>query len=265
MSDPPAMDRPRFGTSWGAEPPTWRRGPARFDGEWIELDRRGSDLYLPMDMPTLPFDLAGVRSPADAVDFVQRYGLLRQTQGFPDVARERFSEWEVEIALLNGVLRLVKLVRAADRGEQDAVTSLREHVDTERAPRIHGAPAGCSKEDLIKAAGRAVASWLNFGLGGARVWIYSAAEVNTPTGPAGKPSEMFQVIQPPDLIGYAYYQLIRSMLKRVPLANCPEPQCGRVFAIFDPRQRYCSAACANRARQRRFAEKRRKIATNGGV
>ena len=58
-----------------------------------------------------------------------------------------------------------------------------------------------------------------------------------------------------DLLARAYVQIAMEVTRGIPVEICPVD--GRVFAVRDPRQRYCSPQCAGRARYRRFAEKKR--------
>jgi hypothetical protein len=61
--------------------------------------------------------------------------------------------------------------------------------------------------------------------------------------------------RPPDLLALAYYVLALFISRSEPARVCDG--CGRIFPVVDPRQRYHDNRCAQRARYRRWADKRR--------
>ena len=52
-----------------------------------------------------------------------------------------------------------------------------------------------------------------------------------------------------------------ALADRAPIGACADPSCARPFFITHRRQRFCSKACGNRVRFRRFADRRRTATT----
>ena len=71
------VDRNPRGALLRSLPVSWLRGPAWRDGEWIVFDCTQAEPYDPAGTPKVGIYLAGVRTPDEAVRFVQTYGLFR--------------------------------------------------------------------------------------------------------------------------------------------------------------------------------------------
>lgn len=50
---------------------------------------------------------------------------------------------------------------------------------------------------------------------------------------------------------------VRFTVETRPMRACANPRCSEWVVQDDPRRRYCTDACQNRARQRRFQQRRR--------
>ena len=72
----------------------WTRGKARHEGDLIVLE--DPEHYRLFRGKGIPFALAGVRDPQDAVHFANTYGLLRSGRNAGE-QRERFRDWQQDI------------------------------------------------------------------------------------------------------------------------------------------------------------------------
>ena len=72
----------------------WTHGRARHEGDMIVLE--DPQPYRLFRGKGIPFALAGVRDPSDAVQFATTYGLLRSGRN-AGVQRERFRDWQTDI------------------------------------------------------------------------------------------------------------------------------------------------------------------------
>jgi hypothetical protein len=91
-----------------------------------------------------------------------------------------------------------------------------------------------------------VALGLSNGIGAARPYVFDRAE----RGEAVPPGRLRVGILPETLREVCYLAIAFQLADKEPLAICKE--CQRPFVIEDARQRFCTPACANRARFRRF-------------
>lgn len=225
----------------------WFRGPARQEGDWIVLDAARAEPYSPIEEGELMYDLAGVRGPAGAVSFVERYGLVRHRGD--DKFRERWRDIEDDAATLLGTMRLVAQIRDATNNgvsdddrqrSNDGVRDLRKFSD--RLIAGTGQPPPSNDDDVIRLATQAAVWQVNVGLEGVQSRI------------AGYPGGRFAfTVTAPTLLAMAYQQLAQAIAERVPMRECEE--CGRFFEVKRSNQRFHSNTCAGRARQRRFAAK----------
>ena len=241
--------------SWGyvqrAQQPQWLRGEARYDRGWLSLDRATTEEYQPFQESGLLFDLAAVREPQDAIAFVRRYGLLRHGPDDADL-REPFSQWQADATTLAGMLAMTRAVRASAAGDEDASAELWQ-VWEPGLRRAFQAPAA-DDDELRQQASVAVAWLVSEGLKGAEERL--EADVQWGYGPeegGGDPGQFHLSIHPPSLLALIYHQLAMLLTGRVPLGTCEE--CGRFYAMDDPRKRFCSPTCASRSRRRRWRER----------
>lgn len=253
----------------------WFRGPAKRESDLIVLDGARAEWYEPMLEPRVGIELSRVRSPDDAVAFATRFGLLNQPRGIlpgetcPAVVRQSFADFERAAENLRRILRIVHDVRAATRGDGDALARVRldfpptdpdadlrfttatgvEIIKARDFYRVFPHPELFATDDrtiLLRASAWA-ASLLSNGLVSARPYVFDPAQL-FPTSRVA-PGELRIGIIGESLLEFCYLTIAQTLTSE-PLAVCGE--CGRVFVVDDKRQKFCEPACAGRARLRRF-------------
>ena len=106
----------------------WLRGPSWIDGDDLVVDRSRASTYHPLAERDVGIELARVRTPEDALGFVQRFGLLRQPislSGQPLPLRESFRSFETDAEELRYILEVARLVRRGAETDPDAIGQLR--------------------------------------------------------------------------------------------------------------------------------------------
>jgi len=232
-------------------PGTWVRGRASLDGEYVVLDRTRSSEYQPLSTTDLVFDLAAIRRPSDALPFVRRYGLLFHGPNATE-SREPWTDWERVSGLLSGLLHLYVVLQKAIRGDVAANHELRTRWG-ELIQRLYEQVAE-TDEVFYQQATDFLAYWTSHGLENVEFGIDAAARYEKDGKAYGGVGDFVLTARPPNLVGYAYHQLALLLSRGVEGARCPE--CGRVFVVKDRRQRFCSPQCAQRARYRRWKERK---------
>jgi hypothetical protein len=230
-------------------PPTWIRGSAQLDGGWIALDAVRRTRYQPTPGDTPLFELAGIRRPHDALGFVKRFGLLWHGPDAAPPRRERFSDWEHEASKLTGILRMYESTRLAVEGDDDRRTELAANDDVRRIREQSPSTT------VLEAASDAVAAQIARGLSNVRMNISPAIRwLDGHGNRQGEPGEFIVSGAPNNLVEWAYHDLVLHVAEQVPVATCDD--CARLFVLNHRNRRFCSDRCANRARQRRYAERR---------
>ncbi len=222
----------------------WTAGNARLvEPDMIVLDK--PETYLPgwEDLHML-FAFAGIERPADAVAFAERYGLLWNG---PDAKRHRESigEWQREADKIDWILYLYNTVRAAIKGNQQAIDTLRAQYHSQ-----YPAEAILDDNELLAAASIAIGDNISDGLRAVSARVIAASAYEN-----GKIGEFLFAPTAANLLGMLYHQLAILVVNRFEVRVCDG--CGAVFPVHDKRQRYCTGACANRARFRRHVERKR--------
>lgn len=236
-------------------PTPWLRGEATHEHGWIVLDPSRSAEYQPYEEGDLLWDLAAIRRPIDAVEFVRRYGLLRHGPGSSDF-RERFSDWEQEARTLTGYLMLYRALRGALQGDGESLEELRDTWEPNLRPLPSPRGQRLDVSALYRPASEFIAAGISAGLQGAEERVSAAASwENATTGERGNPGAFLLVASTPHLLGHAYHQFALLVVNQKPVAICIA--CGRVYLVTDPRQNYCTPACARRTRARRHYIKHR--------
>jgi hypothetical protein len=260
----------------------WARGTvSTFEGDdgetWLQwVDDAHIDIYDWSIAPSLPYDLAAIRHPVDVLGFVKRWGLLhdRDDDNAPWPTVEAFMR---ESLTMNWLLYLYGLLRPG-HDEQATRRSLAEYWvgvatgefgrgtrtwlnDPRRrktAPDLidmyeEDADVEQMKIDVREILEEEVRERLlndvQLSISNLDFFDASSAEDTQP------PGEFVLTLWPRNLIGRAYAELAMQMTAGIPVAMCPED--GRVFAVHDPRQIYCSTQCAGRARYRRFSKRKK--------
>lgn len=222
--------------------PTWYSGHARLvDGQWIELE--DPEEHHIVYRPTLAFDLAGIGDAAEAVAFASRYGLLRTPLGGGEL-RESFSDWQAVIAEMRWVIELWMLMVRANAEEPAGIDALRRFFDEHLADRYPPLPPGMAVPIGIgrHAISQFTDSWLADGTLGTGPAI-------TTSGTEIPGRIMSWGFRPINLLSAARYQLVAAIVNNQELRHCAF--CGRVFPVFDRRQRYHDPNCAQKDRRRR--------------
>jgi hypothetical protein len=274
----------------------WLRGPAWQDGESIVLDCDRAEEYQPLAEPTVGLDLTSVRTPADAVAFATRFGLLRSSSAEtigdrPALAREPFVQFAEAASKLRDIVENALDVRDAVDGDADALARLRSNFVVPDDHNVIVSKQIFSKKNsnqvvrvvkqvvkareilsrekrLVDADDRTIlihaSDWSALGLSGglidARPYVFDRAG----TGEAVPPGQLRVGILPETLLEVCYLTTALALAEKEPLEICPE--CRRVFIVEDGRQKFCTPTCASRARFRRFQEKqssKRKGARHG--
>ena len=230
---------------------TWCRGRARFEDGAIALDPATVTEYQPLanSETHFPYELAAIKEPADAVEFARRYGLLRAGPG-SDQLTEPWSEWEASATKVRAVLRKGVDLGNALRGDARAMASVRS-LANELAPAFQ-APASNDDEATLQVSVY-LAQLVNAGLDDVGFGVQAEAGLRMPDGTDGLAGRFAFSPRSPHLVGLIYYALGLALVNKVPGRECEG--CGRIFPVRDPRQRYHDKQCAQRTRQRRFAEK----------
>ena len=256
----------------------WLRGPTWVDGEDIVLDPSRASTYHPLAEPEIGIELARVRTPDDAVAFAGRFGLLwqgRPHQRRPlQPLRESFSTFETSAEHLRYVLAAAELVRRGTAGDAEAIRRLHQQLfipeDAEvqvsegdeivwrRAGDVYSPDERFVDPDdrtiLMYANEDLVARPLNDMVAGNDACVYDRAFMNESVPPGAlavgiRPSGSLDAV--------CYLSVALALAERAPIGVCADPSCARPFFITHRRQRFCSKACGNRVRFRRFADKRR--------
>jgi len=193
------------------------------------------------------FELAGIRTHDEAVAFASKHGLLWHGAA-ADYLREPFSEWLAQAAMMTRLTLLHSLILLAVKGDADAIAELRTSYEPVYGEMFE-LPVD-TDADVVHRASIVLAGLVSEGLKGTDLGISVGLEWE-----GGQPGEFRTIAHPPHLLGAIYHELSLLIAQRWQMLACPE--CGRTFIPTDARQRYCSPACSNRARYKRFTERQR--------
>lgn len=229
----------------GEQPEPWLRGPATIDSDHLVLDRKRAVEWRPQVKAERVgrgdpiIELANASTRADAVRFVERFGLLRHG---PEQSewREPLADFQREANVLYRTLTLYRDVLNASI-EPDGVRELRKTWQAEV-----DASTGI---DFLDAAAVMVAALVTRGLDGVGERVLPVSDEHRLVFVAAARS--------PHLLGYIYHQFATLMTSGVRLRVCQDLECGRFFAPNDRRQRYCSPQHATRVRVGRSRAARR--------
>jgi hypothetical protein len=229
--------------------PRWLRGAARLDDEQalVYVDRDRADTYRPLSEPQIGLALTKVRTPADVLAFVQRFGLLHT--GDPDAALTRASAYEPVLDFLREAEKLRSVV--------SVLLDVRRVVDRHRSSDDRASALARLKArgftdtglENLALASRTSADILTRGLTH-KPHVYDRYSV----GESVPPGQIRLGILPDTLLEICYLQVAFALADKEPLDVCRE--CGNPFLVEDRRQQFCSSKCGNRARFRRFQQKR---------
>jgi hypothetical protein len=258
---------------------SWFRGSAFRRGDLIVMNVKRAERYEPMFESGIGIALTGIRNPADAVAFVNLYGLLRMDSVLegeqpPTEVSQPYADFERAADDLRGIARTILDVQKANRGERSALVGLRSRfgprdpeatitVYTLEGPKRMKARElrGARAEDFADVDDRTIltrasdwAAWgLNNGLleSDARPYVFEPAQM-FPNDSDVIPGGLRIGVLPETLLGFCYLSMAEVASKE-PLGSCEE--CQNVFQVEDRRQKFCNTKCANRARFRRFKQR----------
>lgn len=271
----------------------WVRGVALVDDLEVTLDLEDAndrlELYDWSDAETLPYDLAAIRHEADIRGFVRKWGLLGTTGSASDQTwPEPLSDWFKAALDMNFVLYLYAISNKASRGDLETASAVAEFFSGFYSGAIYAQRA----KWLTKPSEREKLSGKHFDVVALRqddsnleymvdeireileeeMWdgltetselsirrLSSLSDDGAFDGTTPPPGDFILEVKCQDLLTRAYVQVALEMTSGVPVEVCPED--GRIFAVRDPRQKYCSPQCAGRARYRRFADQKRQAAS----
>jgi len=269
-------------------PITWLRGPAWRDGDDVVMDGARAVTYHPFAEPALGLELARVRTPEEAVAFVERFGLLNRPyysehERPMTVLREPFGVFQETAGTLRDILETARLVRRGVDGDAEATRALHVRLlvpeDAEvskvdhKTGEVRTGRAGdlwTPEQRFVGADDRTilmcaheyhVARPLNDGM-----WGTASVHDRSYLGESVPPGTLRIGITASTLNSICFLSVALALAERKPVGVCADPACARPFFITDKRQRFCSKACSNRVRFKRFMDKRGKTdhATEGG-
>jgi hypothetical protein len=117
---------------------TWSRGRAWLDGDYVCMDRLNEERYEPLRVQKeLISAVTRVRSPEDAVAFVEGFGLLYHPLIEPDlteaVARNPWGRYTSMAEHVRGIVRLHRAIAAASDGDDTARQYIRSWAEQRRS------------------------------------------------------------------------------------------------------------------------------------
>jgi hypothetical protein len=275
------------------EVPIWHRGPARIveigpnHVKLIVLEHSRAQRYAVVSSSKLVFDLERVTSEETALQFVGKYGLLEtdqdRTSGLSAASVMPLDKFLELAETVRTCLQIYRWLRPAVEGDPEALVELRRlepearEVTGRAGMGVSLEPAGdaftrnlrlrarktpaarATDAELLALLGQALAYLINLGLGGVEERVSASLSWPTPGEGADWPDEAFTVsVQPKTLLGAIFHHLALVILNRRPLSACE--RCASLYFKEDPRQRFCTVLCADRARRERHRGKQRKTA-----
>ncbi len=219
-------------------------------GEVLKPEGGLCRVYCPAIEPELLEEFAGVRDKKALVRFARKFGLLGRG------VRDRVKAVLFHARRVRAVYDLLELLDCPEVLKQKLPrilesAGLRLFSQTELARdfpdfiRTRGAIAPASwPHDPRQTAYRALAKLINPNIAGLHYRLASAKE-ETP-GLYLNFSALIDVI---------YWRLAAH--SRREWRRCQRPQCGIVFPVADPRQKFCSRRCANLNKVHAFRERKR--------
>jgi len=248
------------------------------------VDEGRAQQYALVGSSELVFDLERVTSEESAVQFVGKYGLPEmETRPFITAAWvmpvDRFL-WLAETVRM--CLQIYRWMRPAVEGDPDALAELRklepqarevtgrggmgvtlepegERLITDLRRRARRPGLRTTDAELLALMAQALAFLINIGLVGVEERVSPSMAWPMPREGAEWPQDAFTVnVQAKTLAGAVFHYLALVILNRRPLAACE--RCGSLYFREDPRQRFCTAVCADRARRERHRLKQQTTA-----
>jgi hypothetical protein len=223
----------------------------------------------------LPFHLAGLVHTdsrgvksfrlEDAVGFVRTYGLLRHgpAQLRNGDGRESLVDWRKEAEKLRRVLDLYRIRGEALRTKSiERVNAVRGCVSALQEVDGSGVDIPENDRECLEYAGDRLSEIIDRERAGCRQHLVPSYRLpRVASGPAGLDDFVF-IRGFPNLLAAAYDELALHVAAKAEVLNCEE--CRRPFRREHGNQTtYCSQACGNRLRQRRYREKQKGKQSDG--
>jgi hypothetical protein len=259
----------------------WVRAPAAQDGDDIVLDMAEGVSYAPFNEPDLPYQLAKIQTPTDAVAFASTFGLIGRYPftGAPEVPTDRQAFREFELAALwirdllgvTGAWSTATGRRSTSRQRATAVTELRQWALNAPAPTIYQLTAVtgllASPGHLVSLSEQARDSLKapndNDFLDGVTAWLADALTSSTAliphkVGVGARHRFRHEYGEGFTLVDTACLHIASRVIDQKEIRRCLD--CRHYFPLDDRRQRFCNSTCASRARKRRLrAEQKRQV------
>jgi hypothetical protein len=257
----------------------WIRGRARLaKGNYLALAQDQAeeyDVWAAESWARLPFRLAGLIQTdsrggksfrlQDAVDFVRTYGLLRHgpAQLRNGDGRESLDDWSKEAEKLRHVLDLYTIREEALQTKSiSRVNAVRECIRV--LQEVDGSRVDIPENDqeCLVYAGDRLSEIIDREREGCRQRLIPAYRLPwVGSRPVGLDDFVF-IKEFPNLLAAAYDELALHVAAKAEVLDCEE--CGRPFHREHGNQTtYCSRACGNRLRQRRYRENRKAKQSDG--
>ena len=255
--------------------PTWTRGRAQIDGDYIVLEGKRAVEYGLSDSleqrGRLLLDLAGlcrlgitqdgrIADTRYALDFAKRHGLLWHSPKNGEAScRESLKDW-----LSEGHSLTINLIMYMDLREAIVTHStdrLRARLRTWRDHNLFWGAMPEDDEELLEGISVRLAERINKGLEGCSPTIIAACSLVRKGGKKEGPLGDFRSgINPSNLVAVAYYELVAQVESKAWFKECVG--CGMLFRL-DPSihhrdKAYCTDACYERTRKRRQRARNRK-------
>jgi hypothetical protein len=261
-----------------ATPPVvWFSGPARLEGEAIAIDSGALTQYSPLTKPNLPYDLAGIQKPVEAVEFVQEYGLLRDKEGESSdsapIDRQPFEEFERAARWLRELIDTKDTIDKAVEGDRPATARLRKwamdsphpwsyhwrtYLGADYYKRLEGPldfftaarwkPSG-NHQDFLRGAARWIAEAVTSTTGSARLVMVSGTSEDEPPN-----AYKHAVVTGRSLMQIAALMLEQDFINSVPLKRCAAwPLCSAYVRNneFGRKAKWHSKTCGARNRKQK--------------
>jgi hypothetical protein len=170
---------------------------ASYHDGWLVLDPAFIEEYYPAKQPgRIALEFAGIRTPAEAVQFATKYGLLRHGPGAAEF-REPFGDWIEAISAVVHILDGYALMRAAANGDVDALERLSQADPERETTTLTGQER---QDELVSMANNALAWKIREGLEQHRVQLGILAATMDQ-----RPGYFMLTAYPSSLLGFIYY------------------------------------------------------------
>jgi hypothetical protein len=252
--------------------PVWSSGPVRVDGDDLVLDRDSATTYLVADKLEIHLRFAAIKDIHEAARFATEFGLLyhgalpRGT--VPDAVtadllrwhdedevrdpREPYAEWMPEVARINKILRVYRLVSGPRWGEQEFEDLLELYHKWIRTD-LRGAPAPKDQQEAIYLGALYVCRMTNDWFDRTRTILdldLQAAD----EGQVARPAFDLAMESPITLLGYIYFRLAQDFSRAARFGRCPG--CGTIFKTEKgDRRTYDTPQCSQRTRYHKYASR----------